>query len=117
MYITGMRKGYGNDGFEEIRAVNRPDFLSAEQVLGVEAQVIFHEGGDGEVAVIVPRLNAQRQRPVALARQLRQPRRLQLVGQELVVVALVDKDRHFSAPLASRWQLSYCSHWLSSLPR
>lgn len=45
--------------------------LLAEQVLGVEAQVIFHEGGDGEVAVIVPRLNAQRQRPVALARQLR----------------------------------------------
>ena len=61
----------------------------------MEAQVIFHEGGDGEVAVIVPRLNAQRQRPVALARQLGQPRRLQLIGQELVVIALVDQDRHF----------------------
>lgn len=35
-------------------------WLSAEQVFRMEAQMVFNKGRDGEVAVIVTRLYAQR---------------------------------------------------------
>jgi hypothetical protein len=59
-------------------------------MLRMEAQVIFYKGRNKPIAVVEPGLNAQRQRPLGLARGFGQHGGLQLICQELIGIALID---------------------------
>ncbi len=69
----------------------------------VVAQVVFHEGRDEVVAVVVARLASQRQRVAGVLAGLFEPFRQQLLLQELVRIPLVDEQRRAARrPLAAR---------------
>ncbi|WP_438805510.1 hypothetical protein [Sodalis sp. (in: enterobacteria)] len=59
------------------------------QITGVEAQVIINKAGDEEIAVVIARLDTQRQRPLMLARQRGPCFRLQLFRHERIGIALI----------------------------
>jgi hypothetical protein len=66
----------------------------------VVTQVIFHEGGDEVVAVVVALLHAQLERLIGarLAQQLR----AELAFEELIPGALIDQQRARKAPRAQQ---------------
>ncbi len=70
-------------------------FFVSAQLIGVVAQVVFHEAGDEVVAVVVTRVAAQGERLATGFAGLPQQVGMQLPRQELVGHALVDEQGRF----------------------
>eukprot|EP01133_Synstelium_polycarpum_P022073 gene22073-26500_t len=58
----------------------------------MEAQMLFHEGGDEVIAMVVAGMAAQLQGLAGVAARRLEHVRIQLIGQEFVGQALVDQD-------------------------
>ena len=66
-----------------------------QQAFRVVAQMVFNEGGDEEIAVVIALLHAQIQRVMTGYASLLQGAGFQLIGQEIIFRALVNQQRQF----------------------
>lgn len=73
----------------------RHALVSLFQFFQMELKVLFYEGRDRIVAVVMPVLHAKSQRIVLLFRRFDKFSRLQFFIEELIRITLVDHDRHF----------------------
>src|SRR5262247_2697225 len=72
---------------------------SGAELCCVMTQVVFHEGGDEVVAVVVAVLHAQRERGARLPAAVVEHLRVKLLRKKLVRGTLIDEDRARKRPL------------------